>query len=55
MPQETPEDAIDDLDRRVVAALQLNGRAPWSAVGRWVGASETTAERRHTALRERGM
>ncbi|WP_055468194.1 Lrp/AsnC family transcriptional regulator [Streptomyces ardesiacus] len=55
MPQEALKDAIDDLDRRVIAALQLNGRAPWSAVGRWVGASETTAQRRYTALRDRGL
>ncbi|MFJ1648054.1 Lrp/AsnC family transcriptional regulator [Streptomyces sp. NPDC088258] len=46
---------IDDLDRRVIAALQLNGRAPWSAIARWVGASETTAQRRYQALRERRL
>ncbi|MGV9952225.1 Lrp/AsnC family transcriptional regulator [Streptomyces cellulosae] len=48
-------DTVDELDRRVIAALQLNGRAPWSAVARWVGASETTAQRRYAALRERGL
>ncbi|OON71924.1 Lrp/AsnC family transcriptional regulator [Streptomyces tsukubensis] len=47
--------AIDDLDRRVIAALQLNGRAPWNAVARWVDASETTAQRRYRALREQGL
>ncbi|MGS2585944.1 Lrp/AsnC family transcriptional regulator [Streptomyces hebeiensis] len=46
---------IDELDRRVIAALQLNGRAPWSAVARWAGASETTAQRRYQALRERRL
>ncbi|MEU7486934.1 Lrp/AsnC family transcriptional regulator [Streptomyces sp. NPDC042319] len=55
MTQEALADSIDELDRRVIAALQLNGRAPWSAVARWVGASETTAQRRYTALRERGL
>ncbi|MEU8352401.1 MULTISPECIES: Lrp/AsnC family transcriptional regulator [unclassified Streptomyces] len=48
-------ETIDDLDRRVIAALQLNGRAPWSAVARWAGAGETTVQRRYTALRERGL
>ncbi|MFJ5222935.1 Lrp/AsnC family transcriptional regulator [Streptomyces sp. NPDC088400] len=46
---------IDELDRRVIAALQLNGRAPWSSIARWVGASETTAQRRYQALRERRL
>lgn len=55
MTQEAFADTIDELDRRVVAALQLNGRAPWSAVARWVGASETTAQRRYAAMRERGL
>ncbi|PWS49345.1 Lrp/AsnC family transcriptional regulator [Streptomyces sp. FT05W] len=55
MTQEALADTVDELDRRVIAALQLNGRAPWSAVARWVGASETTAQRRYTAMRERGL
>ncbi|MFD9756728.1 Lrp/AsnC family transcriptional regulator [[Kitasatospora] papulosa] len=55
MTQEALSDTVDELDRRVIAALQLNGRAPWSAVARWVGASETTAQRRYTAMRERGL
>ncbi|MFJ1997899.1 Lrp/AsnC family transcriptional regulator [Streptomyces asiaticus] len=55
MTHRAPVDTIDDLDRRVIAALQLNGRAPWSAVARWVGTSETTAQRRYKALRERGV
>ncbi|MCX5535860.1 Lrp/AsnC family transcriptional regulator [Streptomyces sp. NBC_00006] len=55
MTQEALSGSIDELDRRVIAALQLNGRAPWSAVARWVGASETTAQRRYTAMRERGL
>ncbi|MEU1264898.1 Lrp/AsnC family transcriptional regulator [Streptomyces cellulosae] len=55
MSEAALRDTVDDLDRRVIAALQLNGRAPWSAVARWVGASETTAQRRYAALRERGL
>src|SRR4051812_48710407 len=48
-------DLIDALDRRIIAALQLNGRASWSSIARWVGASETTAQRRYNALRERRL
>ncbi|MCA1226251.1 Lrp/AsnC family transcriptional regulator [Saccharopolyspora sp. 6M] len=46
---------VDEVDRRIIAALQLNGRAPWSAIARWAGASETTVQRRFTALLERGL
>jgi DNA-binding Lrp family transcriptional regulator len=46
---------LDEVDRRIIAALQLNGRAPWSAIARWAGASETTVQRRFTALHERGL
>lgn len=45
---------LDAVDRRLVAALQLDGRAPWHAVARAVGASESTVQRRFAALRERG-
>ncbi len=45
---------LDDLDRRIVAALQLDPRASWSQVGRLVGTSETTALRRVQRLRESG-
>ncbi|MEV7085192.1 Lrp/AsnC family transcriptional regulator [Streptomyces sp. NPDC093085] len=55
MTGRVPLDTIDDLDRRVIAALQLNGRAPWSAVARWVGVSETTVQRRYKALKEQGL
>ncbi|MFI6359667.1 Lrp/AsnC family transcriptional regulator [Streptomyces sp. NPDC050743] len=46
---------VDDLDRRIIAALQLNGRAPWSAIAHWAGASETTVQRRYQSLRERQL
>lgn len=48
-------DAVDEVDRRIIAALQLNGRTPWSAVARWAGVSETTVQRRYAALHERGL
>lgn len=46
---------IDELDRRIIAALQLNGRAPWSSVARWAGTSESTAQRRFNTLRDRRL
>ncbi|WP_329236941.1 Lrp/AsnC family transcriptional regulator [Actinoallomurus sp. NBC_01490] len=45
---------IGEVDRQVMAALQLDGRAPWHLVARAVGVSESTAQRRFAALRERG-
>lgn len=45
----------DEVDRRIIAALQLNGRAPWSAIARWAGTSETTVQRRFAALHEHGL
>ncbi|MEU6676530.1 Lrp/AsnC family transcriptional regulator [Streptomyces sp. NPDC046925] len=55
MTHRAPTGTIDELDQRIIAALQLNGRAPWSALARWVGASETTAQRRYRSLLERGL
>ena len=48
-------EALDEVDRRIIAALQLNGRAPWSAVSRWAGVSETTVQRRYAVLHGRGL
>lgn len=44
-----------DLDQRIVAGLQLNGRASWGAIARHVGASESTVLRRVGQLTERGL
>ncbi|MBB4682695.1 Lrp/AsnC family transcriptional regulator [Amycolatopsis jiangsuensis] len=49
------EGRSSDLDRRIVAALQLNGRASWGAVARHVGASESTVLRRAGQLTESGQ
>ncbi|HEX4832820.1 MAG TPA: Lrp/AsnC family transcriptional regulator [Trebonia sp.] len=46
--------AIDDLDRKILAALQLDPRASWSKVGELVGTSETTALRRLHRMRAQG-
>jgi DNA-binding Lrp family transcriptional regulator len=45
---------FDEVDRRIVAALQADPRAPWSELGSIVGVSETTVLRRVQRLRESG-
>ena len=46
---------VDGVDRALVAALQLDGRAPWHSVARAVGASEATVKRRAARLEEAGL
>ena len=41
---------LGHLDRRIVAALQLNGRATWKQVAAAVGATESTVARRGQQL-----
>jgi DNA-binding Lrp family transcriptional regulator len=41
---------LSDLDKRIVAALQLDGRSPWSEVARLAGTTESTAARRAQRL-----
>lgn len=48
------EGKAPELDRRIVAALQLNGRASWGAIAGHVGASESTVLRRAAQLTESG-
>ncbi|MCO1654013.1 Lrp/AsnC family transcriptional regulator [Pseudonocardia humida] len=43
-----------DLDQRIVAALQLNGRASWKQVAAAVGATESTVARRGQQLLDSG-
>ncbi len=47
-------DAFDDLDRALVHALQLDGRAPFSRIARVLGVSDQTVARRYTRLRTTG-
>jgi DNA-binding Lrp family transcriptional regulator len=49
------EDKGRELDRRVVAALQLNGRASWGAIAKHVDASESTVLRRVAQLTDSGQ
>ncbi|SDU37885.1 DNA-binding transcriptional regulator, Lrp family [Jiangella alkaliphila] len=51
----TDETVLDDLDRRVVAALQTHGRATWQQIARAVGTSDTTAARRAQRLFGSGL
>lgn len=43
---------LDDVDRRIVAALQLNGRASWKTVAAVIDAKESTVARRGQQLIE---
>ncbi|MEV0088068.1 Lrp/AsnC family transcriptional regulator [Saccharopolyspora sp. NPDC050642] len=46
---------LDDLDRRIVAALQVNGRASWTDIAGVVGTSVTTVARRAQQLLADGI
>ncbi len=47
--------SLTELDRRLVAALQLNGRASWTQVARAFGAPESTVARRGQQLIDSGL
>ncbi|MGW5742029.1 Lrp/AsnC family transcriptional regulator [Amycolatopsis sp. NPDC003861] len=44
----------DELDRRLVHALQINGRAPFSTIADVLGVSDRTIARRYARLRSTG-
>lgn len=44
------DDLLDDLDRRIVGALQVNGRASWRRIADALGESFSTVTRRGNAL-----
>jgi Lrp/AsnC family transcriptional regulator for asnA, asnC and gidA len=46
---------IDDIDRRIIAILEQDGRRPYTAIAREVGVSEGTARVRVAALQDRGI
>jgi DNA-binding Lrp family transcriptional regulator len=54
MTETTTTELLDDVDRRIVAALQTDPRAAWAQLGALVGVSETTVMRRVQRLRESG-
>ncbi|ADI05282.1 transcriptional regulator, AsnC family protein [Streptomyces bingchenggensis BCW-1] len=46
---------LDDIDRGLVHALQIDGRAPLRTLGEALGVSENTAARRYRRLRSAGV
>ncbi|WP_091514958.1 MULTISPECIES: Lrp/AsnC family transcriptional regulator [Amycolatopsis] len=48
------ESDYDELDRRLVHALQINGRAPFSTIAEVLGVSDRTIARRYARLRSTG-
>lgn len=54
MHDETSPIRLDEVDRRIVAALQADPRGSWSQLAGVVGVSETTVLRRAQRLRETG-
>ncbi|MYR89980.1 AsnC family transcriptional regulator, partial [Streptomyces sp. SID685] len=45
------ESNYDELDRRLVHALQIDGRAPFSTIAEALGVSDRTVARRYARLR----
>lgn len=54
MGDATPPNRLDEVDRRIVAALQADPRASWAQLAGVVGVSETTVLRRTQRLRDTG-
>jgi DNA-binding Lrp family transcriptional regulator len=48
-------DQLDDLDRALVHALQINGRAPFGVIAAALGVSDHTIARRYRRLRSQGV
>ncbi len=48
------ESDYDELDRRLVHALQINGRAPFSTIAEVLGVADRTIARRYARLRSAG-
>jgi DNA-binding Lrp family transcriptional regulator len=48
-------DSLDELDRRIVVALQHDGRASWRAIAKMVNSSTATVARRGQALLSSGV
>ncbi|WP_176993391.1 Lrp/AsnC family transcriptional regulator [Nonomuraea jiangxiensis] len=48
-------DDLDDLDRKILAALHVNGRASWTDIAQLLGTSTTTVARRAQSLFAAGL
>ncbi|MCD4853335.1 Lrp/AsnC family transcriptional regulator [Arthrobacter sp. AK01] len=46
---------LDPLEERIIHALQIEGRAPWSELAPVIGVDPVTLARRWDSLRERGL
>src|SRR3954453_14298922 len=55
MPAETETITTDGLDRRIMSALQFDGRASFRRIAQALGSSEQTLARRYRRLREAGI
>ena len=53
MPSAMPK--LDDLDRRIAAVLQIDGRSTWRQVARLAGTSESTVARRAQSMFDAGV
>ncbi|WP_198417311.1 Lrp/AsnC family transcriptional regulator [Cryobacterium sp. Hb1] len=51
----SPFDGLDDLDRRIIVALQHDGRASWRAIAQMVNSSTATVARRGQHLLASGV
>ena len=54
-PTVEDSDVVDSLDRKILHALQVSGRAPFSLIGDVVGASEQTVARRYRRMHAAGV
>jgi len=55
LPAPTPAETLDELDRKIVVALQLNPRASWNQIAREVGSPVSTVARRGNRLLDDGL
>ena len=51
----TDENGIDDLDRRIIAELQADGRTPYTEIARRLQTAEGTVRHRVGRLQRRGV
>lgn len=51
----TPMPKLDDLDRRIAAVLQIDGRSTWRQAARLAGTSESTVARRAQSMLDAGI
>jgi DNA-binding Lrp family transcriptional regulator len=55
MPEDAETITTDRLDRRIMSALQFDGRASFRRIAQALGSSEQTVARRYRRLREAGI